>query len=579
MKNWMRNPRVRALMMSSLGFGVTACVAGNPSSLDHRDNIPVSSMRYGPVFQHFGAMPVPYIRVAQNNAVPTLRGMYVNDRPFQGQYYQDYPTQIHIQPHAEMQKSRPVKVQRFNHHLDESTFASSPDNHSPVSNPVSHNGYVYDEDRDNDAYRVSSSSQSPVSAPSQYEDIPQNIVSTASSASLDQSLLNAVQQSPRLAIEDLKIREAEEGLIQAKAQGRFKLNLEGVVGASQSETDFNVVNRTDSDFRIRRAANLDLSLPIYQGGLINARKKVASVGIESAKANYEVVQSAVSQEAVIAHLNVIRDRQLIQLYERNVELLKDQKHNVEAMVNAGENTVTDRALIDARLASIQVALEQSRANLSASESNYKKLVGRPAPSLMPANIAQLPGSLSEIKAVAQKNNPQIKAVQTRAEAAYHNIAVAKSFGRPKLSLQGVLRAAEGQSETIRRNSAAEVLLNINVPLLSGGENKSRVRQAALAQSRAVLENHELHDNLNERLEQLWARVQSARRSKAPNEVQKLAAQKAYEAITKQREAGLATSLDVLSVEQTLLDAEINLIQAQNTEDVSRFQLLALMGML
>ena len=573
--------------MSSLGLGFTACMAGNPASHDYHDKVQASSMRYAPVFQNYGVTPMPHVRVAQSNMVPNLRGMYVHERPIQGHYYQDYPaqtqTQALSQPFSGTQQPRPIKVQKFLHHLDETAFISSAETDTRSS---------YDGAVERYKHPIVPSSKNIVSSPrytesspqyvlpsSQYEQRPQDITSIAATTSIDQSLQSAVEQSPRLAIEDLKIREAEEGLVQAKSAGRFKLNLEGVVGASQSETVFNVVNRTDSDFRIRRAANLDLSLPIYQGGLINARKKVAKVGIDSAKANYDVVQSAVTQEAVIAHLNVIRDRQLIQLYERNVELLKDQKSNVQAMVSAGENTITDQALIDARLASIQVRLEQAQASLSASESNYKKLVGQPAPSLMPANTVQLPSSLQEIKAVAQKNNAQVKAVQTRAEAAYHNIEVAKSFGRPKLSLQGVLRAAEGQSETIRRNSAAEVLLNINVPLLSGGENKSRVRQAALAQSRAVLENHELHNNLNERLEQLWASVQSARRSKAPNEVQKIAAQKAYEAITKQREAGLATSLDVLSIEQTLLDAEINLIQAQNTEDVSRFQLLALMGML
>lgn len=561
-------------MMSSLGLGLTACMAGNPASVDYQGNTHVSAMRYTPIFQNYGLTPASHVRLAQNETAPKLRGMYAHERPVQGHYYQDYPTQTQAMP--KMQQTGSVRVQKFSHHLDESGYVP------PVYND---RGYTYIESADSNTYPASSSPQYVEPAPQyvspspQYEAPPQDITSNAAKASIDQSLQSAVEQSPRLAIEDLKIREAEEGLIQAKSAGRFKLNLEGVVGATQSETAFNVVNRNDSDFRIRRAANLDLSLPIYHGGLINAKKKVAKVGIESAKANYEVVQSAVTQEAVIAHLNVIRDRELIQLYARNVELLKDQKNNVQAMVSAGENTITDQALIDARLASIQVRLEQAKASLAASESNYKKLVGRTAPSLMPASSVELPSSLQEIKTVAQKNNAQVKAVQTRAEAAYHNIEVAKSFGRPKLSLQGVLRAAEGQSETIRRNSAAEVLLNINVPLLSGGENKSRVRQAALAQSRAVLENHELHDNLNERLEQLWANVQSARRSKAPNEVQKIAAQKAYEAINKQREAGLATSLDVLSIEQTLLDAEINLIQAQNTEDISRFQLLALMGML
>ena len=397
--------------------------------------------------------------------------------------------------------------------------------------------------------------------------------------SINQSVSQAQKGSPRLAIEDIKVQEAQEGLIQAEAQGRLRLSFDSLVGVTQSETDFTVVERTDSDTRLQRSASLGASLPIYQGGRLRAQKNVAKTGIKAAVANSDIVKNSVTQEAIIAHLNVIRDRELVELYARNVELLKTQKQTVQALLGAGENTVTDEALIDARLASIMVRLEQSKADLAASKSNYKKLVGRPAPSLGPVDTVSLPESLQEIKAFAQDNNAQIKAVGVQAEAAFHEVAVAKSFGKPQLSLQGALRAAEGQSETIRRNSAAEVLLNLSVPLLSGGENKSRVRQAALAQSRVALETREMRDNLNERLEQLWASVQAARRSRGPNQAQKLAAEKAFTAIQTQRNAGLATSLDVLSVEQTLLDAEINLLQSRNIEDVSRYQLLGLMGAL
>ena len=93
----------------------------------------------------------------------------------------------------------------------------------------------------------------------------------------------------------------------------------------------------------------------------------------------------------------------------------------------------------------------------------------------------------------------------------------------------------------------------------------------------MLESRELYNNLNERIEQLWENVQSARRSQVPNQLQKTASQTAYEAIVQQRDAGLATSLDVLTVQQNLFDADINLILAENDEAVSRFQLLALMG--
>ena len=366
---------------------------------------------------------------------------------------------------------------------------------------------------------------------------------------------------------------------QAKAQGRLKLNLEGTVGASQNDIDFRVIDRTDSDFRVPRAAGLNLSLPLYQGGRINAQKDVAKVDVETAKANYQAVASDVTEEAGIAHLDVLRDRALIEVYTRNVALLQTQKDTVQALLRAGENTVTDQALVDARLASIQASLKQAQSNLSSSESRYKKLTGFPAPALSPVHEFALPASLQTAKEAAVSNNSQLQAMRSQSEAAYHNIRVAKSLGRPKLALQGGLRASEGQSDTIRRASAAEVLLNLSVPILSGGENKSRVRQAALAQSRSELETRALHEDLDERMEQLWASVSAAKQSQGLNLAQKTAAEKAYQAILSQRQAGVATSLDVLSVEQTLLDAELNIIQANNAEGVARLQILGLMGSL
>lgn len=603
----------------------------------------VNSAGYAPVYPPASPAHGRYVMHAQNNVVPNLRGLSSAPQNLSPQYYQNYrvDTQSGVTTRTAFEQN--VITGRLNHQLGDTVpsspvraisdtrntpedflgtsqlshqlgdaaapsraaLLSAPTSSSPArtayyeaaahapqlnhqledtvpSSPVrviSNSGTIAEAAPFANSFDRSAARQDAQNQTAPYSPAIASSRSSLSAVSINSSLSQALDQSTRLAIEDLKIQEAEEGLIQAKAQGKFKLNLDSVVGATQSDTVFDVVDRTSTDFRLRRSASLGLSLPLYQGGRIKAQKNVARTGIETAKANYDSVESAVSQETAIAHLNIIRDRQLIQVYSQNVELLKEQQRTVRALVNAGENTLTDAALVEARLAAVEARLEQARASLGASESNYRKLVGGEAPSLLPVDTVTLPASLQEIKTIAQQNNPQIRATQTLAEDALHNVAVAKSFGRPKLALQGILRAAGGQSETIRRDTAAELLLNLSVPLLSGGENKSRVRQAALAQSRAMLESRELYDNLNERIEQLWANVQSARRSQVPNQLQKTASQTAYDAIVLQRDAGLATSLDVLTVQQNLFDADINLILAENDEAVSRFQLLGLMGAL
>lgn len=585
---------VRGVLLSFIGLGLTACTDSSLNRFGHND----SSWQNLPSNQAASYYPnkqprAPYVLMAQNDAVPKLRGRsQIRNTILQQYHFGDYPKSNMISPSSvgpsimsQGFNSNPVTTadlrQYFKHQLEDA-----------APRQVSHHGLAATEIQTTPTPYVAQQfplNQDSISEAVRYQTgIPQERSSVetnfrpefpGSTTSFTESLNTAVKQSPRLAIEDIRIQEAEEQLEQVKSQGRFKLNFEGVAGPTQTETDFRIVNRTDTDFRVRRSANLNLSLPLYQGGRITAQKDAAKIDIETAKANYQAVESDVTEQAGIAHLNVLRDRALLEVYKRNVVLLQNQKNSVQTLLLAGENTVTDAALVEARLASIQARLKQSQSNLSASESRYKKLTGNVAPALSSIQEVRLPNSLQDAKDAAFKNNAQLQAMLSQSEAAFHNIEFAKSQGRPRLSLQGGLRAAEGLSETISRSSAAELLLNLSVPILSGGENKSRVRQAVLEQSRTALETRALQDDLNERIELLWADVSAAKQSQIPNLVQKKAASEAYEAIKLQRESGVATSLDVLSIEQTLLDAELNLIQADNAERIARLQILGLMGSL
>ena len=585
---------MRAVLLSSIGLGLTACTDSSLNRYGQNDNSwqNLPSKHAAPYFSNRQAGGA-YVLMAQNNSIPQLRGpSHLRSTLLQQYHFGDSPKNYAISPSSvepsnisQAYTSNLVVAsdprQHFEHQLEDA--APRRLSYHGFSKPKIQSASVPYVAQHAPGFQESASQvyTSPTATPQVPSDAETNFQPefSVSATSFTESMNIALKQSPRLAIEDIKIQEAEEQLEQAKSQGRFKLNFEGVVGASQNETDFRVVNRTDSDFRTPRTANLNLSLPLYQGGLLSAQKDVAKVGIKTAKANYLAVEGIVTEQAGVSHLNVLRDRSLVEVYQRNVVLLKNQQNTVQALLRAGENTVTDEALVEARLASIQSRLKQAQSNQSASESRYKKLTGYAAPSLSPIQEIRLPSSLQEAKDVALSNNAELQAMQSQSEAAYHNIALAKSHNRPKLALQGGLRASEGQSDTVRRSSAAELLLNLSVPILSGGENKSRVRQAVLAQSRTALETRALQDELNEHIEQLWATVSAAKQSKIPNLTQKIAAEKAYKAIVLQRKAGVVTSLDVLSIEQTLLDAELNIIQADNAERVARLQILGLMGAL
>lgn len=407
-----------------------------------------------------------------------------------------------------------------------------------------------------------------------YDYTPKTLVTT-----LPHSLHTAYNASPRIAAEKLKIEEANERLIQAKSASQLKSELRGSFGARQSNTVYNVVNRQDTNFRLGQSIEVDVSLPLFQGGRAKAQKKSAKVGIKTAKANLDRVEGQVLQQGAIAYLEVIRDRQLVSIYSQNVRILEEQQHAAKLLLAQNENTVSDMALIDARLATIRISLEIAVANLKSSESKYHTLVGSAPPTLLPVPTLPIPASLYEVKMIAKENNPEIHALQAQAESAIYDVDFAKSSSKPTLALQGILRGSRGQSESINRNTAAEVLLNLRIPLLSGGENKSKVRQAELAKSRIALEAYSITQSLNENTEFLWANLQAAKRNSELNYQQIEAAELAYKSISRQREAGLATTLDMFAIEQTLLDSRLDNVRAKFSEASTRVQLLNLMGRL
>lgn len=396
--------------------------------------------------------------------------------------------------------------------------------------------------------------------------------------SLRQSLDSAFARSARLAAENLRVDEAEEVLKQAKAQSKPRLEFRSAIGPRQSETTFAFSNTTVSATNLRRSAELDLSLPIYQGGRLSAERSSARLGIESARAAVSQTRSQIIEETALAYLNVVRDRELAELYQQNVDLLKQQQSSVAELLALDESTISEKALIDARLAAQNIRLETGLGVLRESETHYKNLTGQAAPQYLPVPNFNLPFTLTEVQALAQQNNPELTALIHQAKSAEFQVDIAKSSNRPSLALQGILRGAEGQSETIDRNAAAELLLNLRVPITSGGEGQSRVRQAKIVRNRLNLEIRDTQDRLRDQIDSLWAQKIASEKNQAFNQTQIEATEFAVNIVAEQRAEGVATILNLLNVQQTLLDAKVQTVQARSRQDIANVRLLNFMGL-
>ncbi|WP_418153068.1 TolC family protein [Litorimonas sp. RW-G-Af-16] len=238
---------------------------------------------------------------------------------------------------------------------------------------------------------------------------------------------------------------------------------------------------------------------------------------------------------------------------------------------------TDIAQSQSRLAASEAGLAQAEAQLQISRATYKRIVGRMPVDLQPVPDFALPNDLPTAIALARDNNPQLLASYFNEEAGRAAIDVAKSNGRPTISLNGTLSAQRGQLLGIEETDQASLTAQISVPIFSGGLNRSRVRQAKHAKTRLAFETRDTELAVDQTVTQIWAQLEAAKRVFITSQQQLDAAEVAFEGVELELTVGTRTQLDVLNAEQEVLNAKLALINAERDVDSVTYQLLSILG--
>ena len=157
--------------------------------------------------------------------------------------------------------------------------------------------------------------------------------------------------------------------------------------------------------------------------------------VEAGRQDLLAIEQDILFQAVQAYMNVIRDRQIVSLLQRNVSVLREQLRAATELFNAGQTTRTDTEQSRARLSQAQAELATSRATLAASVANYEKIIGHPPGSLRYPRIAKLPMSLAVAQAKASETNPSILAAAFVEDASTHQVKVIRGDLLPELSLE------------------------------------------------------------------------------------------------------------------------------------------------
>lgn len=399
----------------------------------------------------------------------------------------------------------------------------------------------------------------------------------SSAVTLSEVVDSALATHPELLERVHERRIRDEYIEEARSGKRPDINLMGGYGHEHSS---NVATGGEWVGLTRKELAIDLRLPLYDGGETQTNLARLEAGADAGAYQLRAEAERVALSVTEAYLDVLRDRQLLDLALVNLsdhERIYDQIHQ---RAQSGVGRRSEVSQVDARRALAESNMIASEASLQDSRANYARAVGAwPAEAMQAPGTERddLPSTLENALAQARDTHPAVIAAEAEIEAAKMQAENARSLRRPRIELQASAKYGEDLDGTVGREKEMLLMLNLNYNLYSGGAHESRIRRSIhLVDLARDIRNGSVRE-VYEAVRVAWNAMTSMDRRIDALGRHVGSSELAREAYSQQFNIGERSLLDLLDAENELFEARRNLVGAQRDQTMALFRVRAGMG--
>jgi outer membrane protein len=413
----------------------------------------------------------------------------------------------------------------------------------------------------------------------------------ARAETLESALARAYLNNPSLNSERAAVRAIDEGVPQALSGYRPKLSAVVTGGEQELSTTTKVTpivpggptRSTLTGSSTPVSAGLTATQTLYNGFQTANKTRQAESQVFAARETLRQTVQTVLLNAATAYMNLLRDSAILDLQKRNVEVLQEQLRQTRDRFNVGEVTRTDVAQAESSLAAGRSQVLTAQANYTASVATYRQVIGDQPGSLSPASPVDrfsphtLPAAIVEGTSI----NPAITLAEYNVDAAESAVKAAEGALLPTVSVQGNVSKNWGstQSLTIIEGYGASIFGTLSVPIYQGGGEYSLVRQAKETLGQKRIDMDTARDSVRQSVVQAWGQLEAAKANIDATEAQVQAAEIALNGVREEARVGQRTTFDVLTAQQTLVNARVAVVTAQHDRVVASYTLLSAVGRL
>lgn len=405
---------------------------------------------------------------------------------------------------------------------------------------------------------------------------------TARAQSLRDSAQAAIKTNPRLDVVTNNRQAVEQELARARGQYLPQVDLRAGVGPEWSENGTTRARGDNWSARTRRESGVFLTQRLFDGWETDGEVERQKARGQSAARRVGETSEIVALDAIEAHIDVLRQRELVRLSQENVEVHRRILGRVRQRSGGGAAPMADIDQARARVENAQAILIETKGALEDAENRYEFIVHRRPGTLggaeFPREALARASSLETAIERARRQNRTLRITESDVAVAEREIEVADAPFYPRVNLEvGATRnrdidGAKGDDNDV----SALVVMRWN--LYRGGSDVAQRRVALGRMSQAMAQRQVAARNAEEETRRSWVQFSTASDRLLPlgNAIERN--RRVRNAYNDQFfNQGQRSLIDVLNAENELFVARGRLVSADQTRTFSAYRLLAAMG--
>ena len=413
------------------------------------------------------------------------------------------------------------------------------------------------------------------------------LASAASAETIGGALSKAYLNNPDINQQRAAVRASDENIPQANSGYLPTVTAQGNAAFSRSHLEqpaSGFLPGVDSvGNTYPRGYGVTVNQNIWNGNrTANTVRKAESVTLGQREQLRNTEQN-VLLSALTYYMDVMRDTAVLELQRSNVQVLEEQLRQTRDRFNVGEVTRTDVAQAEASLAGAQATALTAQSTLQTSMANYRQAIGDEPKSLAPVTPVSkpLPKTLPEAISISQVEHPAIVASLHGVDASELAIKISEGALYPTIGVQASLTKSFDPAGDAGGTKVLNgmVMGSISIPIYDGGNSYASIRQAKEQLSQQELATDLQRDKVRAAVVSAWGANTNSTGVLRAAKAQVAAAEVALAGIREEAKVGQRTTFDVLTAQQTLLNARVQLVTAQHDQVVNSFNLLSAIGRL